>query len=139
MGDARKELSEKQFQLLEKLDLQHITEINVSGKLRQFIDSHAELNQDIAEIRNARAQGRNPGLIRLTSVFMDKNPLEREKHLMQWQWDELTDIESDQYFTLTAVLVYKLKLQILYRLHSFDQQKGEAVLNSIVEPSKRKE
>lgn len=139
LDDARRELSSNQFQSLEKLDLQQISEIKVSGKLRQFIKSIGELNTDIAEIRNAREQGRSPGLTTLTSVFMDKNPLEREKHLMRWQWDELTNIEADQHFTLTQVLVYKLKLQILYRLHSFDQQKGEEVLNSIIDPSKRKE
>lgn len=139
LNDANRELSKKQFQLLEKLSLQHIKEIKVRGKLRQFINSLHGLNEDIAEIRNAREQGRNPVLTALTSMFMEKNPLEREKHLMKWQWDELTDIEADQYFTFTKVLIYKLKLQILYRLQSFNQQKGEQVLHSIIGPSKRKE
>ena len=139
LADAQREVSKKQFQRLEKLDLQHISEIKVKGKLRKFVDSITDLNADIAEIRDAKEQERNPGLTTLTSVFMEKDPLQREKYLMQWQWDELTDIEVDQYFTFAKVLIYKLKLQILIRLQSFDQQKGVKKLNSIIDPTKRKE
>jgi hypothetical protein len=56
---------------------------------------------------------------------------------MQWQWEELDSIVSGKAFTLTEIMVYKLKLQILWRLDSFNSDKGAQVLASVVDPSKK--
>ena len=63
----------------------------------------------------------------------------REEQIMQWQWEELDTIEAGKTFTFTEVVVYKLKLQIIIRLHSFDKEKGAQVLSSVVNPSKNME
>jgi hypothetical protein len=69
----------------------------------------------------------------------DQNPLEREISIMKWQWEELTNIDFGENFSFTVVLVYKLKLQILHRLNSFNTEKGLGILESVVKPPKKME
>jgi hypothetical protein len=42
-------------------------------------------------------------------------------------------------FTLSDVIVYKMKLELLFRAMSFDAEKGAAVMSSVFNPSKKEE
>lgn len=135
--DAKRQLSARHFKILNSVDIQKMDA--TKGGLKDVNSLINDVQQDFFEIRNAKAQKRQPKLERLPKTVMTGNPLVREEKIMQWQWEELDTIESGKTFTLTEVLVYKLKLQILSRLHSFDEDKGAEVLASVVDPSKNKE
>lgn len=137
--EAGAQLSEKNFEKLKSMDLQDVNGRNVQARMNSFWDLERGLKADLAEVRKARKDGQRPNVHTLPKSFADKNPLEREKVLLKIQWDALGDLEFGETFSFTGVLVYKLKLQILERLASFDVKKGRQVLASIVNPAKEKE
>jgi len=139
LQDAKNQLSARSFNRLEIVDIQEVNVRMANGELKAFISMLSDVKEDLSEIRKAKAQKRNPNLASLPIAIAGKNPLEREKLIMQWQWDALESIESGESFTLTEVLVYKLKLQILCRLHSFNVERGSMVLASVVNPLKKEE
>ncbi len=135
--DAKSQLSARHFKKVESVDIQLMDA--KKGGMTNVASLLNDVQQDLSEIRNAKAQKRQPQLERLPKTVITGNPLLREEQIMQWQWEELDTIEAGKTFTLTEVLVYKLKLQIISRLHSFDKEKGAQVLASVVNPSKNKE
>lgn len=137
-SEAKEQLSSKNFKTLQELDLKNINEAKTE-KLNSFVELIGELKADIHEIRNAKANQRTPAVVTLSKTVFEQNPLEREKSIMKWQWEQLTNIDSGESFTVTEVLVYKLKLQILHRLNSFSAEKGWEILESVVEPPKKME
>jgi hypothetical protein len=135
--DARSQLSARHFKVLQAVDIQHMDA--TKGGLKNVISLLNDVQHDLTEIRDAKTQKRQPKLERMPNTVMTGNPLVREEQIMQWQWEELDTIEAGKTFTFTEVVVYKLKLQIISRLHSFNQEKGAKVLASVVNPSKNKE
>lgn len=137
--DARSQLSAKHFKKLELVDIFQSTDSKGKVGLKSVSTMLAEMQKDISEIRSAKTQKRTPGLEHLPRNVITANPLEREKLIMRWQWEELDTIQAGEMFTLTDVMVYKLQLQILNRLDSFDKEKGSQVLASVVNPPKKEE
>ncbi|MCU4164499.1 DUF2764 family protein [Carboxylicivirga caseinilyticus] len=137
--DAKNQLSAKHFKKLEPVDIYQATDSKGKVGLKSIGVMLKEMQNDISEIRMAKAQKRTPGLQRLPQAIINANPLEREKLIMKWQWEELDTIQAGEVFTLTEVMVYKLRLQILNRLNSFDKEQGAKVLASVVNPPKKKE
>jgi len=135
--DAKNQLSARHFKRLQSVDIQLMDA--TEGGLKNVTSLLNDVQQDLSEIRDAKAQKRQPKLERLPKTVITGNPLVREKQIMQWQWEELDTIEAGKTFTFTEVVVYKLKLQIISRLFSFDKEKGAQVLSSVVNPSKNKE
>ena len=109
------------------------------AKLKSLSKMHSGLLKDISEIRNSRTEKRQVSLALLPETVLEVNPLDREMHIMQWQWENLDALASGKSFTLTEVIIYKLKLQLLFRMHSFSKERGEQVLDSVVNPDKKKE
>lgn len=138
-SNAQSQLSAKHFKMLKVVDLHQVDRQRTKGVLPGLVDMLEEVQQDLSEIREARIRKRSPKLLSLQSIILDANPLEREKRIMQWQWDELEALESGETFTLTEVLVYQLKLQIVCRLHSFNVERGAEVLASVIDPSAKEE
>lgn len=138
-NDAQAQLSSKDFARLQSIDLRTIDAACEPNDLMDFHDMMADVRQDIIAIRKAKAQNQSPALMNLPQSLVGLNPLEREKQIMQWQWDRLSAIETGETFTFIEVMVYKLKLQILCRLHSFDVERGMQVLSSVVDPPKEEE
>jgi hypothetical protein len=135
--DAKSQLSPKQFKKLEGFDLQKQNKNDSLEKLKGVKTMLDDLHQDIAEMRSSKEQSRNPNLNSLPKSIIGMNPLDREKTIMKWQWEELESVAFGQTFSFNQVLVYKLKLQILSRLKSFNTKRGLGVLNSVVNPSKK--
>lgn len=131
--DAKKQLSARQFNILESVDIRNINGNIGIKSISSFLNATRE---DLSEIRKARAQNRQARPQQMPASALRGNPLERELSIMQWQWEQLQDIESANTFNLTEVLVYKLKLQLVSRRHSFDREKGAEVLASVVNPEK---
>lgn len=134
--DAKRQLSARHFKALQSVDIQNLnTEVGIKS-ISSFIKS---IKEDLSEAREAKEQSRQVKTERMPNSVLLGNPLEREMNIMQWQWEELQDIEAGKTFTLTEVLVYKLKLQLVERLYSFDENKGAEVLASVVNPEKNME
>ena len=138
-NDAKDQLSAKHFKQLELVDIYQAADSEGKVGLKSIGTMLGDLQEDISEIRTAKAQKRAPNLTRLPQAVINANPLEREKLIMRWQWEELDTIQAGEVFTFTEVMVYKLRLQILSRLNSFNVEHGSQVLASVVHPSKKKE
>jgi hypothetical protein len=130
-SDSKKQLSSKHFKMLEEADTQKI-DPGAKGKLQRIFGLNTRLQNDLEEIRDAKTEKRHPNLAHLPKSVTGSNPLEREKQIMQWQWEQLEAIESGSTFAFINVLVYKLKLQILIRMDSFNREQGAKVLASVV-------
>ena len=135
--DAKNQLSARHFKKLALIDLELLE--TKKGGLKSVIKLVKDLKHDLNEVRNAKLQNRQARFGRMPKAVFSGNPLQREENILKWQWEELGSIETGKTFTFTEVMVYKLKLQILLRLHSFDQNEGAKVLESVVNPAKNKE
>jgi len=133
--DAGNQLSVRQLNVLNRISIHGIEGKTGIGKLNSLAIMLGDVQSDIAEIRNAKKQNIQANISNLPRPVLSDNPLDREKQIMQWQWEELDTIEAGKTFTLTEVMVYKLKLEILHRLNSFDIDKGASVMASIVNPA----
>lgn len=133
--DAKKQLSDNHFQRLELTSIRGSEEDWEKGRLGKIGNMLKELQQDRIELRNSRRQHRSPKMINLDKKIVELNPLEREKRIMQWVWEELDDIESGKTFSFTELMVYKLKLEILLRLNSFNAERGAKLLAAVVNPT----
>jgi hypothetical protein len=58
---------------------------------------------------------------------LSENPLTAELQLMQLQWNKLEALSQGHYANFSALILYKLKLQLLLRWWSFDMKTGFAV------------
>ncbi|AHW61490.1 hypothetical protein FH5T_02460 [Draconibacterium orientale] len=134
--DAKRQLSARHFKALQSVDIQ---KLDAKVGVRSISSLLYSIKEDLSEVRAAKAQNRQPKPERMPNSLLRGNPMEREMNILQWQWEELQDIEAGKTFTLTEVLVYKLKLQLVERLYSFDENKGAEVLASVVNPGKNKE
>ena len=132
-NDAKAQLSSRQFELLKRLDIRGANGDATRG-LKRIAGVLKEFQRDLSEIRKAKAESRRPSLFKLPWKVTEANPLEREKQIMRYQWEELDTIEFVEAFTLIRAAVYKLKLQIVIRQDSFDARLGRQVLTSVVNP-----
>ena len=135
LQEAQSQLSKKSFQKIEQFSFQDISTGSVKGKLKKFATLIDELQKDMSELRAARKQKKSPELINFSKSLLELNPLERELAIMRWQWDQLTAMEVGANFTMTELMVYKLKLELVHRIYSFDEEQGAKVLDSVVNPS----
>jgi hypothetical protein len=132
--DAKSQLSARHYKKLEGVDIHNLqAKVGVKKNITNFIK---DVKNDLIEARSAKSQNRQASFLRVPKRVLVGNPLQREENLLKWQWEELDTIEAGKTFTLTEVVVYKLKLQLLLRLNSFDKNKGAEVLASVVNPSK---
>ncbi len=92
-NDAKEQLSSRNFNKLQEIDLQNINEEN-HFNLKKFVDQLESLKEDLLEIRNAKKNDRTPAITSIPKTILDQNPLEREKSIMKWQWEQLTDIDA---------------------------------------------
>ncbi len=134
MHDVSLQLSKKKAAKVEQINIQHLDKNSISRKLNSMIAFQNDMQYDLEVIRKAERANSTPNIKSLSKTIVDSNPLEREELLMKLLWDALSSIEFVESFTLTEIMIYKLKLQILERLHSFDADKGKAVFDSVVNP-----
>lgn len=137
-SEAKEQLSSKIYNKLLELNLNNKIDTKIE-KLKKFAEVIEQLKSDIFEIRNAKKSDRSPAVATLPKTVLEQNPLEREKSIMKLQWEELSNLNTGEIFTVTEVFVYKLKLQILHRLNSFNAKKGLEILESVINPPKKKE
>lgn len=138
-ANAREQLSDSQYKKLIGCDIRNFTNWTGKGALKAFVNNMLSLKTDINNIRKANAERSTPALSELPASIIALNPLQREIAIMNWQWRKLSDIEFNQHFTLTQVMVFRLKLQLMLRFNAFNAEKGAQLLADIVHPTKNKE
>lgn len=136
---ARSELSARGFKALERVSMRDEDSKSRKIKLKGLHKMHTGLLKDMAEIRNSRMEKRPARLNLLPDTVLEANPLDREIGIINWQWDYLDALVANKSFTLSEVIVYKLKLQLLFRMHSFNKERGIKVLDSVVNPQKKED
>ncbi len=136
---ARSQLSAKQYRMLEQMSMQEMEEEGRKPRLKSVKDMLEGMKKDLIEIRKARAARRQPKPDYLPESVLEGNPLDRELQILRWQWEKLDSMAVGKNFTLADVIVYKMKLQLLFRIQSFKAERGAAVMASVFKPSKKKE
>jgi len=92
------------------------------------------LRENIADIRRSRKDASQEKVpVSFKEVFKAKTPLLVEKRLDRMRWDFIEDREVDRHFDINTLLLYSLKLQILERHATFDQERGKAVFEGLCE------
>lgn len=66
-------------------------------------------------------------------ALTEGTPLEKEIQLMQLQWKKLEELATGHHFDLDALIIYKLKLMILDRWWTFDEEKGFRHFNQVIQ------
>jgi len=136
---ARNQLSARQFKVLEKISIQDMNGKAGKHRIKSVKEMLDGLQADLIKIRKARAARQQPKPDHLPASALEENPLDRELQIMRWQWEKLDAITVGKAFTLSDVVVYKMKLELLFRTMSFDAEKGATVMSSVFKPSKKKE
>lgn len=130
--DISSQLSKKNFSKVAHIDIRDINKTSAGSKLNSVAALQNSIQDDLGLIRKTKRDNNLPKLNILSKVLIESKPLERERLLMKLYWDELSSIEFGESFTLAEVMIYKLKLQILERLNSFNTEKGRTIFESLV-------
>ena len=69
----------------------------------------------------------------VSSALSAKNPLEAEKILLEYQFENLDSLIGLHMFDDFVLFGYAIKLKLLERLNCFEQTKGKAEFNSLFE------
>jgi hypothetical protein len=134
LEEAKKWLSEENFK-----DLQEANIDNLEGKtkirfLQEYKKFELTLKKELAAYRENknRQQEYQPKEV-LKKDLIEGNPLEVEKKLLYYRWQQIEESSKDYFFNLEAVIAYFLKLQILEKVLSFDKEKGTKKFDSLTE------
>lgn len=102
---------------------------------------YAALEGELTDLRNGRL-GRQPqrrgggdGALRreISAAIEGKDPLEAEKALLALQFKKLDELIGTHAFDDCALIGYALKLKLLERKNRFDQKKGRAEMDRILD------
>lgn len=127
--EAGKFLSPKMVLLFQEINLTNIHDESFQKSKNEIIAAFSKftyrLKTDLLELRRFRKNesestssknGRFEGI--------PESPLEAEIYLIKLQWDYLEELSFGHYTDFSALVVYKLKLLLLLRWWSFDQNRG---------------
>ena len=67
-----------------------------------------------------------------SSAISAKNPLEAEKLLLEYEFDNLDSLVGLHMFDSHVLFGYAIKLKLLERLNSFEQEKGNAEFQTLL-------
>jgi hypothetical protein len=133
--DASKYLSASDFKKFQSINLKNIHQ-------KQFQDSSIEvvaqfskfmygLKSELKMFRENRKSEEPLGKINYEFIDdLPNNPLQAEEYLLNLQWQKLDALSIGHYADLSALILYKLKLQVLQRLWQFDAKLGFKVFQN---------
>jgi len=124
--EASKWLSKKDIKILLSVNLDdyHVDKRNQTQKLcSQF---EYEIRSEIAKYRKSLHEDfeYKVSLFPMT-MLKDGSPLDVENRLLQLRWDFYEENSQGHYSDLNYLILYYLKLQILWRIMSFDKENGQ--------------
>ena len=132
---ASEQLSAKDFSVLKKASFDHEKEKVSNRIISDWDDFNYSLNEYITEERakklgiknsdyNARCAHSDEIQRKAEIIVGMDNPLEAEKAVLGEYFSFLSSHTVDSQFSLDALIVYGLLLQIKERVSSFDREKG---------------
>ncbi len=144
LEEARKWLSEKEVKEIEKADLDNLEARPETSFLREYKQFELTLRremasyreklseQDLAQISKEKRVEHQENLL-LTKEILDGNPLEVERKLFLYRWQQIDELAVGFNFSYQAVLAYFLKLQILEKMLEFNKEDGIKEFDSLAE------
>lgn len=134
LEEAKKWLSEKNYKHLQEADIDNLEEKTKISFLQEYKQFELTLRKELAAYRENknRQQEYQPKEV-LKKDLLEGNPLEVEKKLLYYRWQQIEESSNDYVFNLEAVIAYFLKLQILEKVLSFDKEKGTKKFDSLIE------
>jgi len=127
--EAGKFLSSKMFLLFQQINLSSIHDKGFQKSKNEILAAFSKftfrLKTDLLELRRSRKND-SESISSKNSRFVDipESPFEAEIYLIKLQWDYLEELSFGHYADFSALVVYKLKLLLLLRWWSFDQNRG---------------
>jgi hypothetical protein len=134
-AEARKWLTGTDLAALDHADLDRtVAAPGTPALIRAYVEFENELRTDIAAYRKSVRSGQDYKPRNLpASVIKEGDPLEVERKLLKLRWDRLGELETGHFFDIEFILIYYLKLQILRRLFTFNQETGVTAFQKLCE------
>ncbi|MCF7869581.1 MAG: DUF2764 domain-containing protein [Candidatus Omnitrophica bacterium] len=134
LEEAKKWLSEENFKNLQEANIDDLKEKTKVKFLQEYKKFELTLRRELAAYReNKRRQQEYHSKEVLKKDLIEGNPLEVEKKLLYYRWQQIEESSKDYVFNFEAVIAYFLKLQILEKVLSFDKEKGTKKFDSLIE------
>ena len=135
--EAEKFLSSKQFSVFQEIRLHDIHKEVFQNTnnliLTTFSKYDFQLKQEIKLFRIAQKSNDNSNKTQFEMIDgLSENPLEAEIQVLQLQWNKLELLSIGHYDDFSALIIYRLKLQLLLRWWSFDANKGFEIFNEAI-------
>jgi len=126
LAEAEKWLGEREYGILSGVGMDdYTTKEHPLELVAEYCRFEYLVRRDIAAFIEARRLGHDHTTSTFpTSHLKDTTPWEAERRLLRLRWDYISRQLNTHYDDLHAFIVYRIKLQILERLASFDMAEG---------------
>jgi len=127
LAEAEKWLDEEEFAVLSGAGIgDHTSTDHPLELVAEYCRLEHRVRCDIAAyIESKRAGHEHKTNAFPTSYLKDTTPLEAEQRLLRLRWDYIAAQLNTHHADLHALIVYRLKIQILERLAAFDPDRGD--------------
>lgn len=127
--EAEKYLSEKQCRDFKQIQLNTIHQDYFQNHKNKVVSEFSvfinQLKQELKTFRIARKSNETNTKNSYKLIGdLPNNPLDAELHLLKLQWQKLDMLSVGHYANISALILYKLKLQVLLRWWSFNETIG---------------
>ncbi|MFD1615319.1 hypothetical protein [Gelatiniphilus marinus] len=127
--EAEKYLSEKQCRDFKQIQLNAIHQSCFQNHKNKVVSEFSifinQLKQELKTFRIARKSDEAIGKNSYKLIGdLPNNPLDAELQLLKLQWQKLDMLSVGHYANISALILYKLKLQVLLRWWSFNESVG---------------
>lgn len=127
--EAKKYLTSKKFRQFQAIQLRTIHQDPFQNSpievVSEFSKYMYDLKSELKVFRLNRKSEKSIGKINYELLGdLPKNPLKAEEYLFNVQWQKLEALSIGHYANLSALVLYKLKLEVLSRWWQFDAEVG---------------
>ena len=128
-AEAQKFLSARQFRRFQNIQLKTIHQEKFQKSkpkvVSEFSKFTRKLKQELKAYRISRKSDNSLGKTRYELIGeLSENPLDAELQLLKLKWQKLNELSIGHYSDLSALIIYKLKLEVLLRWWSFNVDIG---------------
>jgi hypothetical protein len=132
LEEAKKWLSEEEFVKLKEADIDDLEEKGQTPFAKGYKEFELDLRESLAAYRESKKNKQEyQARPVLEKNILEGNPLEVEKKLFLYRWQQVDDLSQGNNFNLEAVIAYFVKLQILEKVLSFNKEKGTKAFDAL--------
>ncbi len=135
LKEAKRWMPRRDYRTLSRVNLFDVKAKNNSpGILRKIMKFEHQFRSELSQWRQTRGSETEIKPVSFPfSMIKEGNPLEVEKKMLQYRWAFIDELEKTHHFDLGFLILYYLKLQILQRIRSFNQEEGLKILRSVID------